>query len=236
MEPTTGLTTRLRVVTGFMWFLVVLYCCSYMLMTINYGQMMYDHMNERGVTWTYVRYFWNSLGLFSVIAMIFLLTHMLYGIYYLVAFITTVAVAGLHGVFWGFNWADLLSDCANVPMCSFTLGNSNPDYSFIIHFCAVGVLALTNIAFVILTIYLRTRVEFANYLAIAADSRYNPMTTYLTPPGGFSTMPMWLGGTGGGMGATAYASKQIGQKANVSDSEYRPLGPNMVARAGVELE
>jgi hypothetical protein len=224
MEPNFGLTTRLKILTFFMWVAFVTYILTYMLMTINYDQMMYDHMNDRGVTWDYIRYFYNSLGMFAVLAMLFLLTHMLIGLAYLAAFITAVFCAGLHGVSWGFLFADLLSNCSNVAMCSFTLGNSTPDYSFIIHFVCVGTLAGCCIAFIVMTLILRTRVEFANMLALAADSRYNPMVSYFTPPGGFSSYPTWLGGTGGTN--TAFMSSNIGAGMTSTNALFHPLpGP-----------
>lgn len=195
-DASYGYTTRLRLIILFLTFLVFLQTCVFIVHTWNYPNMLFDNINQRATTFLYWRMFSHPFGMFALVAMFWLVTHMLVGVAYLIAIITTGVFAAWHillVILMIPDWAD----CASTSYCYFCMGCDGPDWSFMIHFWTAVGLGAIDCLFVILTIYLRTRVEFANYLAIAADSRYNPLTTYLTTPGSMSSFPVWAGGSAG---------------------------------------
>jgi hypothetical protein len=205
-DTSFGYTTRLRVIILLLTFLVFVQFCLYIVNEWNAPNMLYD-ISKRGDTWIYWRLFSHPFGLLGLMAMFWLVTHLLVGAAYLLALITTALFGAWHILLLIFMIDDWV-DCASTSWCSYCLGCAGPDWAFLIHFFTVGAIAIIYVLFVVLISYLRTRVEFANYLAIAADSRYNPLVTYMTTPGSLSSFPAWMGGSSSGY-STVPSANQI---------------------------
>lgn len=219
MERDFGYVTKLRLFYILAGLVMLGHAILLMAMGINFGNLLFDTCAKR-LGWDFWRIYGNNIGWISVIAAYFLLWHTLFGLYYWIVFGTSIIIGIVHIVCAVTYISDQI-DCDGTIPCVGCQAPGVVDWPWILHWILVGICGVISlIAYAGMVIYLRSRVEFSMYLSVAADSRYNPNTLYVTPPGGVgSTLPTYLGG----MPATTPAYAQI--------STTAPAGAEMGAEA-----
>jgi hypothetical protein len=173
----------------------VIYLCALVVMAWNFGNIGADTWtcSIREFDWTYVRYFGNAINVVGAFAGYWILYHLLFGAWYLAAFVACLLNAAWILTTVVFFTLDA-SNCKTTIPC-IGCGTLHTDWAFILNFATVGAMLGCNILSLIVVVVLRRHANWALYWDVAAETSTDPTTTQVAfGTGPFSNLPAWLGG------------------------------------------
>lgn len=188
-----GYASKLEYFVKFAGYVFTVHFLVFIYMGFNFGAIIFDAAteglyNDQGNdVWNYIRIYgaiWGLIGL-GITIWIFNNTWRSWR-YWVALIIDFLSCAWL--IVCSVSYISDWSNCNSVVHC---VGNGRPgtvSTAWIIHSVFVWVSAVVEAIYVGFILYLRFRVQFAGYLALAASPGSNPTLTSVTPPGTMSAL------------------------------------------------
>jgi len=203
-----------------------LHLCCMAVIAWNFGNLLMDVCAHRAFSWDYLRLYGVVIGIVGLFAGYWILWHLIFGFWYITAFVLCLLSAAWHFIEFIFIIIDN-SNCTSTSWCSGCSASSTPEWPFILYWALLGTMFLCNIAYLVLIVILRQHADWQVYIEAAMSPNDQTQAQIIRPSTMGSNLPAWLGGYGyPGVSSGSPMYVQVAQNninSKLIGAEYDPL-------------